>query len=58
MAIGASIDFEAGNIDRAPIWMQNAGLEWFYRLMKEPKRMFKRYLIDDMKIFKLVIKYR
>lgn len=58
LAIGASIDFEAGNIDRAPIWMQNAGLEWFYRLMKEPKRMFKRYLIDDMKIFKLVIKYR
>lgn len=58
LAIGASIDFEAGNIDRAPIWMQNTGLEWFYRLMKEPKRMFKRYLIDDMKIFKLVIKYR
>ena len=58
LAIGASIDFEAGNVDRAPIWMQNIGLEWFYRLIKEPKRMFKRYLIDDMKIFKLLIKYR
>ena len=58
LAIGASIDFEAGNIDRAPEWMQNSGLEWFYRLCKEPKRMFKRYLIDDMKIFKLIFKYK
>lgn len=57
LAIGASIDFEAGNIDRAPEWMQRSGLEWFYRLCKEPKRMFKRYLVDDMKIFKLVFKY-
>lgn len=57
LAIGASIDFEAGNIDRAPKWMQYSGLEWFYRLCKEPKRMFKRYLVDDMKIFRLVFKY-
>ena len=57
LAIGASIDFEAGNIERAPEWMQYSGLEWFYRLCKEPKRMFKRYLVDDMKIFKLVFKY-
>ncbi len=58
LAIGASIDFEAGNINRAPKWMQSSGLEWFYRLCKEPKRMFKRYIIDDMKIAKLVIKYK
>lgn len=57
LAIGASIDFEAGNINRAPIWMQKCGLEWFYRLYKEPKRMFKRYLVDDLTIFKLLIKY-
>lgn len=57
LAIGASIDFEAKNINRAPIWMQRCGLEWFYRLCKEPGRMFKRYLIDDMKIFKIAIKY-
>ncbi|BAB80202.1 N-acetyl-mannosamine transferase [Clostridium perfringens str. 13] len=57
LAIGASIDFEAGNINRAPKWMQNSGFEWAYRLIKEPKRMFKRYVIDDMKIFKLIIKY-
>ena len=58
LAIGASIDFEAGNIERAPKWMQKSGLEWFYRFLKEPKRMFKRYFIDDLKIIKVLIKYR
>lgn len=57
LAIGASIDFEAGNINRAPKWMQNSGLEWFYRLVKEPKRMFKRYLVDDLKILSIILKY-
>ena len=57
LAIGATIDFEAGNVSRAPKWMQNSGLEWFYRLLKEPKRMFKRYLVDDIKIIKIVKKY-
>ncbi|MGL4731220.1 MAG: WecB/TagA/CpsF family glycosyltransferase [Clostridium sp.] len=58
LAIGASIDFEAGNIKRAPKWMQNSGLEWFYRLSKEPKRMFKRYLVDDLKVISIIRKYR
>lgn len=58
LAIGASIDFEAGNINRAPLWMQRIGLEWFYRFLKEPKRMFKRYFIDDLKIIKILINYR
>lgn len=57
LAIGASIDFEARTVSRAPIWMQKAGLEWFYRFLKEPKRMFKRYFIDDLKIIKLLFKY-
>lgn len=57
LAIGASIDFEAGNIKRAPKWMQNCGLEWLYRLVKEPRRMFKRYLMDDLKIIKIILKY-
>ena len=57
LAIGASIDFEAGNINRAPKWMQKSGLEWFYRLCKEPKRMFKRYIIDDIKILSIMRKY-
>ena len=56
LAIGASIDFEAGNVTRAPIWMQKRGLEWFYRLIKEPKRMYKRYLVDDIKILKILFK--
>ena len=37
MGIGATIDFEAGNVKRAPKWMSNAGLEWFYRLISESK---------------------
>lgn len=56
MAIGATIDFEAGNIKRAPIWMQKVGFEWAYRLCKEPKRMFRRYIVDDTKIVKLVLR--
>lgn len=55
---GATVDFLAGSVKRAPKWMSNHGLEWFYRFLKEPKRMFKRYFIDDMKIIRLVWKYR
>lgn len=55
---GATVDFLAGNINRAPKWMSEHGLEWFYRFLQEPKRMFKRYFIDDVKILKLVKKYR
>lgn len=51
MALGATIDFEAGNIKRAPKIYQKLALEWFYRFLKEPRRMFKRYFIDDMKFF-------
>lgn len=55
---GATVDFLAGNVNRAPSWMSNHGVEWFYRFLQEPRRMFKRYFIDDMKIIKLVWKYR
>ncbi|MBR2045054.1 MAG: WecB/TagA/CpsF family glycosyltransferase [Agathobacter sp.] len=55
---GATIDFLAGNVKRAPRWMSNYGLEWLYRFLQEPKRLFKRYFIDDVKILKLVWKYR
>ena len=51
-------DFLAGNIKRAPRWISQCGLEWFYRFLKEPRRLFKRYFIDDMGIVKLVWKYR
>lgn len=58
LALGATIDFEAGNIKRAPVLFQKLALEWMYRLMKEPKRMYKRYLIDDMPFFWLLIKQK
>ncbi|MDE5727902.1 MAG: WecB/TagA/CpsF family glycosyltransferase [Duncaniella sp.] len=53
MALGATIDFEAGNIKRAPRWVQKLCMEWFYRFLKEPRRMFRRYFIDDIKFFGL-----
>lgn len=58
LGLGASLDFEAGNIKRAPKWMSNHGLEWLYRITQDPKRLAKRYLIDDMKIFRLAVKYK
>lgn len=51
MALGATIDFEAGNIRRAPVIFQKLALEWLYRFLKEPKRLFKRYFIDDIQFF-------
>lgn len=56
--LGASIDFEAGNIKRAPKWMSEHGLEWLYRITQDPKRLAKRYLLDDMKIIGIARKYR
>jgi len=58
LGLGASLDFEAGKIKRAPKWMADHGLEWLFRITQDPKRMAKRYLIDDIKIIKLVYKYR
>ena len=51
MALGATIDFEAGTLQRAPLIYRKLGLEWLYRFFKEPKRLFKRYFVDDMKFF-------
>lgn len=56
--LGASFDFEAGNIKRAPKWMSSHGLEWLYRIFQDPKRLAKRYLVDDIAIVKLIFKYR
>lgn len=51
MALGATIDFEAGNVKRAPKIWQKLYLEWFYRFLQEPRRLFRRYFVDDMKFF-------
>jgi N-acetylglucosaminyldiphosphoundecaprenol N-acetyl-beta-D-mannosaminyltransferase len=48
MGVGGTFDVAAGKVRRAPSWMQKAGLEWFYRFLQEPRRMFRRYFIDDM----------
>lgn len=56
MGVGGSFDVIAGKVKRAPKWMQNFGLEWFYRFSQEPTRMWKRYLIGNIKFIWLVIK--
>lgn len=55
---GATVDFLAGNVKRAPSWMSEHGWEWLYRFFQEPRRLFKRYFVDDVKILKLIWKYR
>ncbi len=56
MGVGGSFDVEAGLVKRAPIWVQNNGLEWLYRLLQEPKRMWKRYVVGNTKFILLVFK--
>lgn len=58
LGLGASLDFEAGNVKRAPKWMANHGLEWLFRITQDPKRMAKRYLVDDTRIVRLMLKYK
>jgi N-acetylglucosaminyldiphosphoundecaprenol N-acetyl-beta-D-mannosaminyltransferase len=56
MGVGGSFDVVSGLVKRAPSWMQRSGLEWFYRLIQEPKRMWKRYLIGNSKFIFLILK--
>lgn len=56
--IGATIDFEAGVVKRAPKWISYIGMEWLYRLLKEPRRLYKRYLLEDVEILPIFLKYR
>ncbi|MFO1207031.1 MAG: WecB/TagA/CpsF family glycosyltransferase [Burkholderiales bacterium] len=51
MGVGGTFDVAAGIVKRAPPWMQRSGLEWFYRFLQEPRRMFRRYFVDDMAFF-------
>ena len=51
MGLGATIDFEAKTLKRSPRFMQQIGMEWLYRCIQEPKRLFKRYFIDDIRFF-------
>ena len=60
VAIGIGITFEytAGIVKRAPTWMQQNGLEWLWRLLMEPSRLWKRYLVDDLPFFYLIVKQK
>lgn len=58
MAIGATIEFEAGCKPRSPKWMSKLGIEWLHRLMLEPHRLWKRYLVDDLPFLWLIVKQK
>lgn len=56
MGVGGTFDVVAGKVSRAPLWMQRWGLEWFYRVAQEPRRMWKRYLVTNSKFAWLLLK--
>lgn len=56
IGVGSAFAFTAGIVRRAPRWMQQEGLEWFFRLVHEPRRLWRRYLIDDMGFLRLIAK--
>ena len=58
IGIGGAFEVAAGMIQRAPVWMQKSGLEWFYRFLQEPKRMFKRYFVEAPVFIPLILKQR
>ncbi len=56
MGVGGTFDVVAGKVKRAPLWMQKNGLEWFYRIVQEPRRMWKRYAVTNSLFAWLLIK--
>ena len=56
MGVGGTFDVVAGKVRRAPLWMQRAGLEWLYRVLQEPRRMWKRYLFTNVKFATMLIR--
>lgn len=58
MGVGGSFDVVAGVTDRAPKWMQDHGLEWFYRFVQEPGRLWRRYIVGNARFVSLVRKYK
>jgi len=58
IAVGAAFNFHAGRLAQAPPWMQRAGLEWLYRLLREPRRLWRRYLIGNQRFIWLLLRHR
>ena len=56
MGVGAAIDFMSGKLKRAPSWAQNWGMEWMWRLVHEPRRLWRRYLVEDMIFLRILIR--
>jgi N-acetylglucosaminyldiphosphoundecaprenol N-acetyl-beta-D-mannosaminyltransferase len=56
VGVGAGLDFVAGTVPRAPRWISEAGLEWLYRLAREPRRLWRRYLVRDPKFFLILLR--
>jgi N-acetylglucosaminyldiphosphoundecaprenol N-acetyl-beta-D-mannosaminyltransferase len=56
IGVGAAFDYHAGTIRRAPVWMQERGLEWFYRLATEPRRLWRRYFFTNGRFILQAIK--
>lgn len=58
IGVGAAFDYYGGRIRRAPRWMQSAGLEWLFRLLQEPRRLWKRYLVTNTRfVFRVILEY-
>jgi len=55
MGVGGSFDVISGKVTRAPRWMQNNGLEWLFRLIQEPRKMWKRYLIGNWTYIRITL---
>lgn len=58
IGVGAAFDICSGDLRRAPLWMQRGGLEWFFRFIMEPRRLFRRYFVDAMPFLPLIIAQR
>ncbi len=56
VCVGAAFDFAAGVIKRAPLWVQNVGIEWLWRLGQEPRRLWRRYVLDDSRFVILALR--
>jgi N-acetylglucosaminyldiphosphoundecaprenol N-acetyl-beta-D-mannosaminyltransferase len=55
LGVGASVDFIAGTVPRAPGWISASGFEWLYRLAREPRRLWKRYLVRDPEFLLILV---
>ena len=58
MGVGGSFDVIAGSTKRAPLWMQKCGMEWFYRFIQEPRRLWHRYMVGNISFMMYVLRYK